>query len=283
MFFRKKPKEKVKKTTGQIIKEYAQALFYAVLLAIVIRGFLFEPFKIPSESMVPTLLVGDHIFVKRFIYGLRVPFTKFWLTEFDGPKHGDVVVFNYPENERVDYIKRVIGLPGDVVAMKEGELFINGQPLPSQVYEVTKASPDDACVMNLKPEAENILSADMKPFPFFMKNKKFTQKIETMDNGLRHMVQRSLDQPVNMNFDIKVPPRSYFVMGDNRDLSYDSRFWGFVPRENLKGKAIRIWLSLDNEKTHCAGNFFDPFYVNVGKTKVLVPNIRWDRFGRKII
>jgi signal peptidase I len=283
MFFRKQSKEKVKKTSGQIVKEYAQALFYAVLLAIVIRGFLFEPFKIPSESMLPTLLVGDHIFVKRFAYGLRVPFTKYWLTEFDGPQRGDIVVFNYPENERIDFIKRVMGLPGDTITMKDGVLFINGKEIIYQSFEPTKATEANACVMSLSDDSQKIVPKNLQPFPFFLKNKRFEEKLETLDNGLVHMVQRSRDNPINMNFEITVPERSYFVMGDNRDLSHDSRFWGFVPRENLKGKAIYIWLALDNEKTHCAGNFFEPFYVNVGQTKILIPNVRWDRFGREII
>lgn len=282
MFFKKsKPKEK--KTTGQTIKEYAQALFYAVLLAIVIRGFLYEPFKIPSESMVPTLLVGDHIFVKRYAYGLRVPFTKFWITEFHGPERGDVVVFNYPEDESVDFIKRVMGLPGDTIAMKDGILSINGQVLSEQEFEPTKASTADACVMDLTGASDKIFPEALKPFPSYLKHNRFQQTLETLDNGLTHMMQHSRDNPSLMNFEIKVSERSYFVMGDNRDQSHDSRFWGFVPRENLKGKAIRIWLSLDNEKTRCAHNFYEPFYLNAGGLNVLIPNVRWDRFGRAII
>src|SRR3989344_3536314 len=106
---------KKNKNSLQIISEYIQALVAAVILAVLIRGFVYEPFKIPSESMVPTLLVGDHIFVARYKYGLRVPFTKIWLKEFDGPKRGDVMVFSYPEDEDVDFIKRVVGLPGDKI------------------------------------------------------------------------------------------------------------------------------------------------------------------------
>src|SRR3989339_2044936 len=116
-----------KKSPFHIVAEYAQALVGAIILAILIRGFLVEPFKIPSESMVPTLLVGDHIFVARYFYGLRIPFTKKWVTEFKEPQRGDVVVFSYPEDEDVDFIKRVVAVPGDTITFDQGVLYVNGE------------------------------------------------------------------------------------------------------------------------------------------------------------
>lgn len=274
---KKKPKHHVpeeQKTLFQIIAEYIQALIGAVLLAVLIRGFVFEPFKIPSESMVPTLLVGDHIFVARYQYGLRVPFTKLWLTEFDGPKRGDVVVFSFPEDESVDFIKRVVGVPGDRIAMHGGVLTVNGEPVRERFFEPLKPKASNKCVMELAPSSRSIFPDDLLEFPYYLKYRKFQQALERLPGGPVHMIQHSRENPNNIEFEITVPERSYFVMGDNRDQSHDSRMWGMVPRENLKGKAVYIWLSLDHERNRCPYNFIDPR---------IFPNIRWDRFGRKII
>lgn len=267
-------KPEKQKNTFQIVAEYIQALIGAVLLAILIRGFVFEPFKIPSESMVPTLLVGDHIFVARYKYGLRIPFTKMWIKEFDGPQRGDVVVFNFPDDEDIDFIKRVVGIPGDKVSMKEGVLYVNGQPATEENFYPKNQTKNNKCVMNLSEVSDKIFPDQFKKFPYYLKYRKFQQALETYDDSPIHMLQHSKENPTNIEFEITVPKRSYFVMGDNRDQSHDSRLWGMVPRENLKGKAIYIWLSLDHERTECEYNFINP--------KVF-PNIRWDRFGRKII
>lgn len=266
---------KPNKNTLQIIAEYIQALIGAVLLAVLIRSFVFEPFKIPSESMVPTLLVGDHIFVERYKYGLRLPFIKYWIAEFDDPKRGDVIVFSYPEDEDLDFIKRVVGVPGDVVAMRGGIMYVNNKKLDLQSFSPEARNPDDKCRMTLAEESDKIFPEAMRDFPYFLKYEKFNQSLETFpDGGVTHMLQYSKDESQSYDFEIKVPERSYFVMGDNRDMSRDSRFWGMVPRENLKGKAVYIWLSLDHEKNHCAHNLWSPG---------IVPNVRWDRFGREII
>lgn len=269
-------KSKGSKNTLQVIGEYVQALFGAVFLALLIRGFVFEPFKIPSESMVPTLLVGDHIFVARYEYGLRVPFTKLWLKEFDDPKHGDVVVFSFPDDEDVDFIKRVVGVPGDKISMKAGVLYVNDVATDLKTFTLGEAKADNRCVMDLTKEADQIFPADFRDFPFYLKHNKFNQQLETFDNGNVHMIQQLKDKLVDelgADFELVVPERSFFVMGDNRDQSHDSRMWGFVPRENLKGKAKYIWLSLDHERTHCAYNIIPP---------EVFPSVRWDRFGRKI-
>jgi signal peptidase I len=276
MLFKNQSKPKVQKNSLQVLSEYVQALVGAVVLAILIRGFVFEPFVIPSESMVPTLLIGDHIFVLRYQYGLRVPFTKIWLHEFGDPKRGDVVVFSYPEDEDIDFIKRVIGIPGDHVTMRDGVLSVNDKPLVHQAFYPEKPSDHNACTLSLTAESENLLSDGFKEFPFYRRYKKFTHSMETLDNGVVHMIQMSKDEPNDFDFDVTVPERSYFVMGDNRDQSQDSRFWGFVPRENLKGKAVRIWLSVNKEKTVCPYNLDLPDWVPW-------PMVRWDRFGRQIL
>lgn len=242
---------------------------FIVFIVVVVRGFIFEPFKIPSKSMLPTLLVGDYIFVKRYAYGLRIPFTKLWLFEFGEPQRGDVVVFTHPEHEDVDFIKRVVGLPGDYIELREGELFLNGQKVEQRDFDVISAEPKDNCVARLAKDAEDSVPKALKPFPYFRQHKSYNKKVERFDNGNLHYVQRYFHPIELQEFAVKVPERSYFVMGDNRDQSLDSRFWGMVPRENLKGKAKMIWLSLNDEETKCAG----------------IPGItsvRWYRFGRLI-
>lgn len=259
----------MKKNIFEVISEYFQALFGAVLLAILIRGFVFEPFKIPSESMYPTLLVGDHIFVKRYQYGLRVPFTKFWLKEFDDPKRGDVVVFSYPEDEDVNFIKRVVGIPGDTVKMEHGALFVNGKPVQQKDVQVTGVNEKNICWTDLDEASQKNVPQGMQPFPYYRNFREFQPKIETNPDDRSYVIQRHLVSPLDSDFEVVVPERDFFVMGDNRDMSQDSRFWGFVPRENLKGKAIFIWLSLNYEGVNCKNEFG--------------LKMRWDRFGREII
>lgn len=244
----------------QIFGEYTQALFGAVILAVIIRGFIFEPFKIPSKSMVPTLLVGDHIFVARYKYGLRVPFTKYWLTEFDGPKRGDTVVFTFPEDEDVDFIKRVVGLPGDMVAMKGGVLSINGVEIHETDVSVAGVDTRNKRLLDIGSAHAADLPPQAEEFPNYRGYSGFQIQVESFHDKERHFIQRSRSLPVQSDFELTVPERSYFVLGDNRDQSMDSRFWGVVPRENLKGKAIFIWLSLDND----------------------FGGVRWNRFGNKI-
>lgn len=265
-----KEDKKKSKNLFELIAEYIQALLGAILLAIVIRGFFFEPFKIPSESMVPTLLVGDHIFVKRYAYGLRIPFTKKWIAEFEDPKRGDVVVFSFPEDESIDFIKRVVGLPGDKVTFKNGEVFINDQKVEWQNVELTTKAKDNPCHINMTEASETMVPDDLEPYPYYQRYTNFQPKLETLPNGQKHYIQRSKVLPMENNDEFIVPERHFFVMGDNRDHSQDSRFWGFVPRENLKGKAEVIWLSINHEDIRCANDLG-------------VLSIRFDRFGREII
>ena len=203
-----------------IIREYAESIIIAIILALVIRTFLVQAFKIPSGSMEDTLLIGDHLLVNKFIYGTRIPFTEKWMIPVREPKRGDVIVFEYPEDtkntaltfwQKRDFIKRIIGVPGDRVKMVNQIVYVNDQPysIPQEIHKGAEG--------NALPEIYN-----------------FPERV--------------------------VPPESYFCMGDNRDHSSDSRFWGFVPKDNIKGLAfIRYW-SWDSQKNH----------------------VRWQRIGRVI-
>ncbi len=227
----------VKKAKGKF-REYAEALITAVVIALFIRSFCIEAFKIPSGSMIPTLSVGDHIFVNKFIYGLRIPFTKTRYLKFTEPKRGDVVVFIYPEDEGKDFIKRVIGLPGDSVKIEGESVWVNGILLPEHKLAV-RPYPGDKRRLIVKNENEWAI-------PFVQGWRDFNFYEEEI-GSVKHLVQyeRHLDRE---SHEVIVPKDSYFVMGDNRDNSADSREWGFVPDGNIKGKAMFVWLSLDKDQ-----------------------------------
>lgn len=195
------------------VLDWVKTIVLALVLALFIRTFFVQAFKIPSGSMIPTLLVGDHILVNKFIYGVRNPITrKLWI-KGKTPERKDVIVFIFPKNRKLDFIKRVIGLPGDVIEIHNKKVFVNGLPL------------DEPYVIHTDP---NILPREISPRDNF--------------------------GPV------KVPPGHLFVMGDNRDQSNDSRFWGFVPIRDVKGKAFIIYFSWDPRAFH----------------------IRWRRIGKLI-
>jgi signal peptidase I len=178
-----------------IIREYGESIIIAIILALVIRTFVVQAFKIPSGSMEDTLAIGDHILVSKFIYGTKIPFSDKRILKIRDPRRGDVIVFEYPEDPSKDFIKRVIGTPGDEVEVKEKKVYINGMPYENP-HEVHKEK-------ELIPREQN---------------------------------------PRDNFGPVKVPENSYFVMGDNRDRSYDSRFWGFVKNSKIKGLAfIKYW------------------------------------------
>ncbi len=212
--------------------DWTAGLFPVILAVFVLRSFLFEPFKIPSGSMIPTLLVGDLILVNKFTYGLRLPVFNTKLTEGTPPKRGDVMVFRYPPKPSLDYIKRVVGVPGDEVAYLNKRLTINGKPVP------TNQLPDyfDADAMRYFRQFEEQLG-----------EKK--HRLLTNDDAPA-FVPGASDFPFKQNcrYSVegvvcKVPEGYYFVMGDNRDNSLDSRYWGFVPDRNIVGKAFLIWMN----------------------------------------
>jgi len=243
-----------------VVREYVEALVIAVLLAFVIRSFVVEPYKIPSKSMVPTLLVGDHIFVNKFIYGLRIPGTKKWLYEGRDPKRGEVIVFIYPEDEKLDFIKRVVGVPGDTIRIQQGRLSINGREPSMRDVVVSGIDPQDKRRLVIPSAYAATVPSDLSKIPYYLGFENYQIEIEDLF-GFEHFIQRSRLMPDQGDLEITVPASHYFVMGDNRDQSADSRVWGFVPRENLKGEALFIWLSLDSD----------------------LGGIRFGRFGRKII
>ncbi len=251
---------KPEKPKKGIIREYIEALVTAILLAFVIRSFVVEPFKIPSKSMVPTLLVGDHIFVNKFAYGFRVPWTKKWITQFSDPKRGEVIVFIYPEDEKLDFIKRVIGEPGDKIRFQDGQLYINDVEVKEEDITIAGINPKNKRLLSISNADSKKIPDDFKKIPFSRGFENYKIQLEDLV-GANHFIQRSLLIPNNDPINLTVPEGHYFVMGDNRDQSADSRVWGFVPRENLKGKALFIWLSLDNDRG----------------------GVRWGRFGKKII
>lgn len=204
--------------------DYARSFFPIFLIVLLLRGFVAEPFRIPSGSMMPTLLVGDFILVNKFAYGLRLPVTKTKIMEVGEPQRGDVVVFRYPKDPSVDYIKRLIGLPGDHISYNNKELRVNGVPV--ELADIGEYQP---------------VGSGMRAKGSLERNELF-QDVEIAHKILVHPERKGCPLPVN---GIMVPEGYYFMMGDNRDDSNDSRCWGFVPEANLVGKAFMIWLSLD--------------------------------------
>ncbi len=203
-----------------VVVDYARSFFPIFLIVLLLRSFLVEPFRIPSGSMVPTLLVGDFILVNKFVYGIRIPVLYKKIIELDSPKRGDVVVFRYPLDPSTPFIKRVVGLPGDVVRYHNKALFINGKQAP-HISEGTYVGVRSATVHT--------------------GSRLFREELGGTDH---HVILRPTAQTLSREF--KVPPGHYFVLGDNRDNSRDSRFWGYVPDENLVGRAFYIWMNWDN-------------------------------------
>ena len=214
--------------------EWGASFFPVILIVFVLRSFLFEPFKIPSGSMIPTLLVGDFILVNKFTYGIRLPVINKKIIDINQPQRGDVMVFRYPEDPSLDYIKRVVGLPGDTVAYQNKRLTINGEAIemskvadylhPERLYysEQYKAK------MGVE---HNVLNDTDAP-AFIADVGRFPHRENCIYNATGVIC--------------KVPAGHYFMMGDNRDNSRDSRAWGFVPEQNIVGKAFFIWLNLSD-------------------------------------
>jgi len=214
-------KNKERRTKPNATREYIEAIVFALILALIIKTFFIQAFKIPSGSMIPTLLKGDQILVNKFIYGTRIPLSDVKVLTVREPRRGDIVVFEYPEDRGVHYIKRLIGLPGDTIEIVNKAVLINGEK-----YDVADAQYEDP---------------------------------EVLPSALS----------VRDNFGpLVVPPHSYFMMGDNRDNSRDSRFWGFVDNAELVGNAVIIYWSWD---------------ISVGGMAERAKNVRWERLGMVLL
>jgi len=199
-----------------IVVEYARSFFPIILIVLLIRSFLFEPFRIPSDSMMPTLLDGDFIFVNKFTYGLRLPVVNRRIVALGEPGRGDVVVFRLPSDPSINYIKRLVGLPGDHIVVKDKRVYVNGELQPVR------------------------LDGMYPPFNSTPLAQVADERLGTVDHRTLYIAERP-----SVDFDDVVPEGHYFFMGDNRDNSRDSRFpeVGYVPAGNVVGKAVRIWLN----------------------------------------
>jgi signal peptidase I len=213
-----------------VLVEYARSFFPVILIVLLLRSFLVEPFRIPSGSMMPTLLVGDFILVNKFSYGLRWPVLNTKFIELGEPERGDVVVFRFPQQPSVDYIKRVVGVPGDQIAYRDKTLYVNGEPVPQEPVGNFQGVGAGAVMTGAHMALERLG--------------------ETNHQILTHPMAPDLAPGCRVLAygPITVPEGSFFVMGDNRDNSNDSRCWGLVPEGNLVGKAFAIWMSWDGAR-----------------------------------
>lgn len=233
-----------KRSTGEVEPwwvEYAKSFFPVILLVFCIRSFLFEPFKIPSGSMIPTLQVGDFILVNKFTYGVRLPIVNQKLVQLGDPQRGDVMVFHYPENPSVDYIKRVVGVPGDSVEYRNKQLFING-------LEQKQVAEGD---YNYVESGLNFVHTERRSEELGAHKHDVLINPEMPNTHLGSVAdfkgRENCDYQEN-RFSCRVPAGQYFMMGDNRDNSRDSRYWGFVPDNQIVGKAFLIWMNFSDLK-----------------------------------
>ena len=226
--------------------DYARSFLPVAALVLALRSFVFEPFRIPSDSMMPTLEEGDFLVVNKYVYGLRLPVLNKKILEVNEPQRGDVVVFHYPPKPSVNYIKRVVGLPGDTVRVRDDQLIVNGQPVPTT--EVGRYS--DGCYLNMRLSTEVLgthrhqtlschTSDYLQAAPVASCNRNIHQSYQCDDEVRGHEADRN-----DTLGDMVVPPGEYLMIGDNRDNSLDGRFWGYVPEDHLVGRAARIWLNL---------------------------------------
>lgn len=214
--------------------EHAYSFFPMLLLVWTMRSFIVQPYRVPTGSLEPTILPGDFIVVNQFAYGLRLPVLNFKLLHLGEPKRGDIALFRYPNDPSIIYVKRVIGLPGDHITYRDKILTINDKIISQEFVGIDL-------------DTENGFNIPVKVF------------MEDLD-GVKHKIFVKPDYEDGMDIDVIVPENNYFMMGDNRDSSADSRYWGFMPEENLIGKAFGIWMNFDTDNL----------------------KVKWDRIGKKI-
>ena len=219
--------------------DWTAGLFPVIVVVFVLRSFLFEPFKIPSGSMIPTLMINDLILVNKFHYGVRLPVSNLKIFDNHSPERGDVMVFRYPPKPSLDYIKRVVGLPGDEVAYLNKKISVNGKPLDKA------ALPEffDEDALRYTKQYQEVAADGQRKYRILNEDDRPSFVQATEDFPFRENCRYSSEGVV-----CKVPPGHYFMMGDNRDNSLDSRFWGFVPEKNIVGKAFFVWMNFGNLK-----------------------------------
>jgi len=232
-------RQRAKDAKEPMLVEYSKSFFPVILAVFLLRSFLVEPFKIPSGSMMPTLLVGDFILVNKYVYGIRLPVANKKIIDIGDPKRGDVMVFRYPRDPSLDYIKRVVGLPGDRVSYRDKQLTINNQVVPMQrggAYSYSDSGLNYTTAVAYKETlGEHLHDALVQPeAPSVVPNQVDDQF------PFRNNCVYGEDE-----FTCTVPEGHYFTMGDNRDRSNDSRYWGFVPDRNIVGRAFMIWWNFD--------------------------------------
>jgi signal peptidase I len=225
-------------------REYADSIGVAVLVALLLRAFVVEAFKIPSGSMIPTMEVGDHIFVNKFIYGLRIPFTKIKFFEFRKPKRGEVIVFIYPREPDKDFIKRVVAVEGDSIEVRKDSLYVNGKQVSERKIpgEWTYWDYDEARDNWSRKPARRV-EEEHDGHRYITIHDEFASSRNDFPDPPRTWCSEPSEQCTLRDGAFVVPPNSVFVLGDNRNNSHDSRYWGPVPLENIKGKALVVWWS----------------------------------------
>jgi signal peptidase I len=234
-------------------RQYAESIGLALGVALLLRAFVIEAFQIPTGSMIPTLEVGDHIFVSKFSYAIGIPFTNLKIAELGKPKRGDIIVFKYPPDQSVDYIKRVVGLPGETIELHHNELFIDGKPMPREFL------PKPCSTKDGDSDADEIA----RPCEVWL---------EHLD-GRDHLTHQFTNRTDASDFPPrKIPAGHYFAMGDNRDNSRDSRVWGFVPYELIKGRALIVWWSRDPSRGGLSPTGIAEWFKS----------IRWSRFFERV-
>jgi signal peptidase I len=209
--------------------EMSRSFFPIILIVLVVRSFIVEPFRIPSGSMMPTLLIGDFILVNKFAYGVRLPVINSRILDTGSPQRGDVAVFRYPENPKIDFIKRIVGVAGDRIAYRNKVLYVNGEQAAQQYLDSYVGTGSGSVMTG---------------------SRRLHEDLDGVEHGILVMPERNT---FGGDFETVVPAGHYFAMGDNRDNSRDSRFWGFLPEENLVGKAFLIWMNWDWQQDGIVG------------------------------